>query len=284
MSDGTARPASGPRFPLAAAGNLNARILSALVLAPVAVAAIYLGGTAYFCLILLMVLVAQLEWVRLVAPGAVIWIHAIAIAAIIGEAVATLFVGYLTGVGVVVGAAILVFILIKIAQRTGAIGISFGIVYVGLTLAATLWLRGLENIGFGLTCFLFAAVWATDIGAYGAGRTIGGAKLAPRLSPNKTWAGLIGGMISAAVVGYLVALVFEARLAILAALIAAGLALIAQMGDLFESALKRRAGVKDSGSVIPGHGGVLDRIDGLMAAAPVLAVWHLVAGEGLAWW
>lgn len=266
------------------ADNLKVRILSALVLLPVALGSIYLGGIVYTGLILLAVLVAQAEWVRLVAPGAVGWIHGAALAALILEAFAVLLFGFLAGIGVVVAAALVLVILIGSAGAKGGIGIAAGVVYIGTTMAATLWLRAVPEIGLGLTCFLFAAVWATDIGAYGTGRSIGGPKLARRLSPNKTWSGLIGGMISAAIAGVLVAVGFGAGFPIVAALLAACLALIAQLGDLGESALKRRAGVKDSGALIPGHGGVLDRIDGLMSAAPALALWHLAVGDRLAWW
>jgi len=255
-----------------------------LVLGPIALAAIYFGGTVYLCLILLMVLIAQWEWVRLVAPDAVGWVYAAAYCALIAEALASQFIGYLTGVGVVVVAALAIFVLIRLSRLTSGLGVSFGIVYVGITLASTLWLRGVPIIGLGLTCFLFASVWATDIGAYVAGRSIGGVKLAPRVSPNKTWAGLIGGMVSAAIAGFIVALLFDASRPLIALPVAAALAFTAQMGDLFESALKRRAGVKDSSTAIPGHGGVLDRIDGLMAAAPILAIWQLAVGEGLVWW
>lgn len=269
---------------MASAGNLTKRILSALVLAPIALGAIYLGGTAYLCLILLTVLVAQAEWMRLVAPGAVIWIHVAAFAALILEALATLFFGFLTGIGVIVGGSLLIVSLVRLTRAAGARRIALGVLYIGATMAATLWLRDLPEIGLGLTCFLFASVWATDMGAYVAGRAIGGPKLAPLLSPNKTWAGLIGGMISAAIVGFLVAMAFDAGLRFVAAAVASVLAVIAQSGDLFESAMKRRAGVKDSGTLIPGHGGVLDRIDGLMAAAPVLAIWQLAVGDRLGWW
>jgi phosphatidate cytidylyltransferase len=114
-----------------------------------------------------------------------------------------------------------------------------------------------------------ALVWATDIGAFFAGRTIGGPKLAPRLSPNKTWAGLAGGVITAT----LLALALRAE-GLSDHLVAATpfLAVLAQAGDLYESWLKRVAGVKDSGNTLPGHGGVLDRIDGLVPVAPVAAL------------
>jgi len=115
-----------------------------------------------------------------------------------------------------------------------------------------------------------ALVWACDIGAFFAGRSIGGPKLAPRLSPNKTWAGLIGGTIAAGALG--LALHATAGLPLALALCSPVLAVLAQLGDLYESWLKRRAGVKDSGNILPGHGGVLDRLDGLVPVAPVAAL------------
>ncbi len=120
-------------------------------------------------------------------------------------------------------------------------------------------------------------VWATDIAAFFAGRGMGGPRLAPAISPNKTVAGLIGGVIAAAVAGAVVAVILDARwaadaLPFLLAGLGAILAVLAQAGDLFESWLKRRAGVKDSGTLLPGHGGVLDRLDGLVPVAVVVAL------------
>ncbi|RYY38980.1 MAG: phosphatidate cytidylyltransferase, partial [Sphingomonadales bacterium] len=120
-----------------------------------------------------------------------------------------------------------------------------------------------------------ALVWACDIGAYFAGRTIGGPKLMPSVSPNKTWAGLVGGVSAAAVFGLVLTMW---GLPMLLALATPVLAVLAQAGDLYESHLKRRAGVKDSGSVLPGHGGVLDRLDGLVPVAPVAALLVLIQG------
>ncbi len=128
--------------------------------------------------------------------------------------------------------------------------------------------------------WLMGVVWATDTGAYFSGRAIGGPRLAPRLSPNKTWAGLIGGMVSAAAVAAVIASFVQGAAALLA-LLGALLAIVAQTGDLAESALKRHAGVKDSGRLIPGHGGILDRVDGLMPVAAVLVLLTVVFGWSL---
>ena len=130
---------------------------------------------------------------------------------------------------------------------------------------------------------LLCVVWATDIGAYAFGRLIGGPKLAPRFSPKKTWAGLIGGMLSAAGVGAGIAA--WAGLAVVGfGLLSAGLAVMSQAGDLFESWVKRRFNVKDSSNIIPGHGGVLDRVDGVLPVAVVVAVLALVQGGGILTW
>jgi phosphatidate cytidylyltransferase len=123
----------------------------------------------------------------------------------------------------------------------------------------------LEWARFDLVLWAMLVTWSTDIFAYFAGRSIGGPKLAPKISPNKTWAGLIGGMAGAGVVGAIAAYLFE--LDLLFMLAGAPMGLLAQLGDLYESRVKRRLGVKDSGSILPGHGGVLDRVDGLLPVA-----------------
>jgi phosphatidate cytidylyltransferase len=150
-------------------------------------------------------------------------------------------------------------------------------------LLALLWLRHQPAFGRETIFWILVCIWATDIGAYFVGRTAGGAKLAPRISPGKTWSGLIGGMAWAAVgsatIGYAFGLGDTVRLAIAGA----ALAIIGQAGDLLESAAKRRAGVKDSGRLIPGHGGLLDRIDGLMAVLVAVAVARLIAGNSWPW-
>jgi len=149
-----------------------------------------------------------------------------------------------------------------------------GVGYIALPAAALIVLREPDG-GLDLVVWLVLVVIATDSLAYAAGRSLGGPKLAPRISPNKTWAGFAGGMVGAALVGGVAASLLAWPLTwppLRAALLAALLAAVAQLGDLFESWLKRRAGVKDSGHIIPGHGGVLDRLDGYLFAAPVFAI------------
>jgi phosphatidate cytidylyltransferase len=147
-----------------------------------------------------------------------------------------------------------------LASRRPALG--WGALYIGIPAFALVVLSWAWPL---LVFWLFVVVWATDIFAYFAGRSIGGPKLAPRISPNKTWAGLIGGVIGAAITGWIAADLLG--LDPLFRYLGGPMALLAQLGDLYESSVKRRRGVKDSGRILPGHGGVLDRLDGLLPAA-----------------
>ena len=165
--------------------------------------------------------------------------------------------------GLLVGA----FFFLTIVTRRPELGL--GVLYCGLPVYALLLIRH-EPDGIRNALWALSLVWATDIGAYFAGRTIGGPKLAPTISPNKTWAGLIGGIALATIVALLMHAFYLQPLRFIIA--SPLLAILAQGGDLYESWLKRRAGVKDSGSVIPGHGGVLDRLDGVVPVTPLAAL------------
>lgn len=279
-TDGNAASAPPPPAP-AKSSDLKARVLSALVLAPVVLGAVWLGGWVFRALIVLGAVIAISEWINLVPSARRLPARVISVCGVLGALSAQLLVGPLVGLGVAV--------LFAGLTALGGGGtdrklLGFGVVYVAAGIAGLMWLRDLPGDGLALFLFAMLAVWATDIGAYAAGRTIGGPKLAPRISPKKTWAGLIGGMVSAALVGWLVALVAGAAMPGLALLVGALSAVVGQIGDLFESAIKRRYNVKDSGQLIPGHGGILDRIDGLLVAAPVLAVFHATLGTALSWW
>lgn len=164
---------------------------------------------------------------------------------------------------------------------TGRRALALGTVYVGLPILSLLLLRH-QHEGFVWTLWALALVWATDIGAYFTGRAIGGPRLAPRLSPSKTWAGLAGGVVLAGVLG--AALHGYAGLPWRMTLATPLLAVLAQGGDLYESSLKRHAGVKDSGRLLPGHGGVLDRLDGVVPVAPVAAFIAVVLPKLYPYW
>ena len=163
-------------------------------------------------------------------------------------------------------------------------GCAIGTLYLAPAAVALPWLRADDAVGLGNMLFVLMVVWATDIGAYLAGRLIGGPKLAPRISPGKTRSGAAGGLASAVLVGLIAAWSSSSGDPLRAALVACLLGVASQVGDLMESWVKRRAGVKDSGRLLPGHGGLLDRLDGLLIAAPLAAVMALAAGEGVALW
>ena len=177
--------------------------------------------------------------------------------------------GYVFAVLVAAAAVIIFYEWRRLVARWGFGWQVAGFLYALVPALALLWIRDRAPQGLELLLWVFIVTWSTDIGAFFAGRAIGGPKLAPAISPNKTIAGLVGGMISAGLAGYawteLTSL--SAALFVLAPLFA----LAAQGGDLFESGLKRRAGVKDSGSWLPGHGGALDRLDGLVVVATLTA-------------
>lgn len=157
-----------------------------------------------------------------------------------------------------------------------------GLVYVGGPVVALLWLRHDAEWGLATILWLFATVAAIDTGAYFAGKLVGGPKLAPLISPNKTWAGLGGGMAAAGVCGLIAATILGTDI-LTAVVFSVVLAPVAQIGDIGESAVKRYFGVKDSGSILPGHGGILDRIDGLVVAAAFVAAVRLAGWEAMPW-
>jgi len=144
-----------------------------------------------------------------------------------------------------------------------------GVIYAGAALVSPVLLRNDPDLGLAALVFLFAIVWATDVFAYLTGRTFGGALLWPQVSPNKTWAGAIGGLGGGVAAGILAAYAVAGTNPIVAGVLALLLSIVAQCGDLFESAVKRRFGAKDAGSLIPGHGGLMDRLDGFLFAAVV---------------
>jgi phosphatidate cytidylyltransferase len=248
---------------------------------PVVLVAVWFGGWPFHAMIALAAAIGAVEWVGLVPPARRIP------ALIVGCTGVLLALLAQVAIGPSIAVAAALFAALALAAAGGGSErrlLGFGATYIAVGGVGLIWLRDLPGNGLELFLFAMLAVWATDIGAYAAGRSIGGPKLAPRISPKKTWAGLIGGMACAALVGWGVALFFGAAMPALALLVGAVVAVVAQGGDLFESAVKRRYDAKDSGSLIPGHGGMLDRIDGLLVAAPTVAVFHATLGTAVAWW
>jgi len=167
----------------------------------------------------------------------------------------------------------------------GAAGwLALGALWLAVPCILLLWLSRPDGIGPRTVLWIFAVVWATDIGAYAVGRQLGGPRLAPRWSPRKTWAGLIGGAGCAALAGWATARLLGASSVLPLVLVSAGLAIVGQFGDLAESVAKRRFGVKDSSGLIPGHGGLLDRLDGLLAVIPAVALLTLIGGGSVLTW
>jgi len=221
---------SAPREPDGSGSGLILRVISASVLIPPVIGAIYLGSPYFEILIALGAVILCYEWVQLCRPR-LVWILA-------------------------------------------------GIPYIALPTYALVYIRQLPADGYETVLWIFVLVWAADTGAYASGRLIGGAKLAPLVSPNKTWAGLAGGIVSAGAIGAMTALVLNLQSMIPLVLASAVLGAISQGGDLLESWIKRKFGKKDAGSLIPGHGGLFDRVDGLLAAALGAAVLSLLSPTG----
>lgn len=263
--------------------GLLLRVASAAVMLPLAIAAVAYGRPWFDGLLALAAVLMAREWARMTGSGfkGAVWILAgLSLLLVVGLPVGIhpyILAGLLTG-GIIVLAA-----LAKLARAASPGLLALGLPAVVLPCAAFVWLRSGAEQGAETVLWVMGLVWATDTGAYFFGRIIGGPKLAPRLSPNKTWAGLLGGMLSAGLVGAGIAAACGGTPVVLGPL-AAVLAVISQGGDLAESALKRWSGVKDSGALIPGHGGVLDRVDGLMPVAPLVALLILMTGKGVMAW
>jgi phosphatidate cytidylyltransferase len=266
-------PAPG-EAPRSRPNGLTLRILSALVLVPLALAAVWLGSPLLPALVALAGAGMGWEWARLsrvASPVAVVLVIAAPFLATCAIAFGQNAAAWLIAVLFAAGAAL--------AERgLGArLWTLIGTLWIALPCAALLWLE--RSGGRALIFFLLAVVWASDIGAYACGRIIGGPKLAPKLSPNKTWSGAIGGLLCAMLVGLATAAIAHVPAPRLVA-ISVVVAVAAELGDLAESFAKRRFGVKDSGKLIPGHGGLLDRLDSLLAASIALAL-LLAAGSRL---
>lgn len=262
--------------------DLRLRLASAALLGPVVLACIWLGSAWFSALIVLTMLGLGWEWVRM-AGGASLSRQGVAVpgSVVAGSLLAALGLP-LAGMAVLLAGAGAAHAL---AGRLPARFLAAGVLYVGLAGVALIALRGDAAAGRGNVLFLFAVVWASDIGAYLAGRALGGPKLAPAISPNKTWSGALGGLLSAVTAGLIAAYVMDAAgIGARAALVAALLGLLTQAGDLFESWIKRRFHVKDTSSLIPGHGGLLDRLDGVLAAAPAAALIGTLLGPGAPLW
>lgn len=258
--------------------NLTLRIISALVLGGFALAALYYGSYFWLAAIGIMTIGLVIEWVSLVdikrpalsaALLAVLIFSALFSArefgiekpgfALLVSAVFLMFCGLVTGISSV--------------KRFG-----FGLAYIGAPVLALYWLRDLpDGAGLVVTLWLLLTIWATDSFAYFVGRAVGGPKLFPVISPKKTWSGALGGVFGAALTGVVLHWAFQLSGSMLAiAVISASVSVLSQFGDALESTIKRDFNVKDSGKIIPGHGGLFDRLDGLLVTAPVVAATMII--------
>ncbi len=275
MRESASQPVSDkPASAEPAVGNLVLRVLSAVVLAPIAVGAAWLGTWPFALFWLIAALLVLWEWIHLVAgPGHKLMFSAsgsaLAVAALVEFRDRPIAAALLIVLG---GIAALIF-----AQRGRRVWVVAGIGYAGMMLLSPLLLRVDPDYGFLAMVLLFAVVWATDIVAYFVGRALGGPLLCPSISPKKTWSGAVGGAVGAMAAAVAIGHLFDANRQVFAVL-GLVLSVVAQLGDLLESWIKRHFGAKDASHLIPGHGGVMDRLDGFWAAALVACLIGLARG------
>jgi phosphatidate cytidylyltransferase len=246
-------------------------------MAPLALAIIWLGSPYFPVLVALLAFAMGREWARL-SGGEAVPVRACVILTPLAAVAATALGAPGLGVALVLLGGIATGLVARLAKSPAPLWTAAGTVWLALPCVAILWLAAGAN-GRAAILWLLAVVWASDIGAYAIGRAVGGPRLAPLLSPNKTWSGAGGGFAAAGLVGWAAAVLLDAPIA---AMIGTSLVLAfaAQLGDLMESLAKRKFGAKDSGALIPGHGGVLDRLDSLLTAATVLGLLALSGLEG----
>ena len=255
--------------------ELTKRILAALVLAPIVIFLAWLGGIFFGLMMALVAVLMYWEWTVMTQRSILVPRDAFGVLCVLSLVIAEYVGGTTTPIIISFSAIVVGLIVIGVAKHK--IGWMITGIGVGSSLATCLiYLRAIEPSGLGLLFFLCFSVWAADIFAYVVGRTVGGPKLMPRVSPKKTWSGFLGGAAGAVIIGGLVASYLFEGSAFLFAALAFVTALAAQVGDLLESHIKRLFNVKDSSNLIPGHGGILDRVDGLVLSAYVFVACYVL--------
>jgi len=269
--------------------ELTQRVVSAVLMAVAALVSAYVGGIAFALVWVVLAGAVAYEWGGIVAADQARNL-ALAVTAL---GVVMVVDGVIPGATpMVVTAAVAGLIAVLVLPAPGAPRgwLAVGFVYAALLVWCTIAVRGTGWLGFVAIVYMFAVVWMTDIGAYFAGRTFGGPKFAPRISPKKTWSGVVGGLLSGTLASMLVLVALGQTITGTNAFVSLCLGITVVYGDLFESFLKRRFGVKDAGSLIPGHGGFLDRLDGFAVAIVLAALIGFARGgagriaEGLLQW
>lgn len=262
--------------------GLNLRIISAIVIAGPAIAAIYFGSPYFNIMIALFAILMGWEWSKLCLaefklPGMILSAYAGAIALLP-------FFDIPLIEALLIAPVICVILFALSPNNKGKLWFAIGALYLAIPVCAFIFLRSADEVGVSVVFWIACMVVATDTGGYAFGIIVGGPKLAPKISPKKTWAGLIGGMSGAFLTGLAFSFAFNWAEPILISCLSAILAVVAQMGDLFESHVKRRFDVKDSSQIIPGHGGVLDRLDGMLTASAVMAGLILATSGNILTW
>ncbi len=271
--------ASEPAPKTSVNGSFKKRVLSASLLAPAALAAIYVGGAVFAAIVAFAVIVMAYEWARMV-EGRDFTRTFFALAAGGAVALALAAAGrYGFAFAACAGAGALSAIATMPAAKRPAWA-AFGAAYILAPSVALIWLRNDVPEGRALTLMLFLIVWGADSGGYFAGKLVGGPRMSPAISPAKTWAGAVGGLILGAISAMVTAkLLWTDALLANYALIGGSLGLASILGDMAESAFKRVFGVKDSSNLIPGHGGFLDRLDGMIFATTAMTLVLYVQSE-----
>ena len=262
----------GPEVNLRISKNLKIRLLSAVCILPIPILAVWNGSWIFATFVGLLGLFLMCEWNRLIGLGQIKGISYIA-PTLMGLSISLIWSSNFRIALLCFFGAIFVNFLVGIRDNCGKFLSFWGSIYIFFPCACVIWIREYPGAGLALMLWLLIVVCATDTGAYFFGKMIGGPRLAPKISPGKTWAGLFGGIICASFFGTLFGVLwFDFPITpslwkwVGIAILVAG---AAQIGDLGESWLKRQLDVKDSGTIIPGHGGLLDRLDGFMVSAPV---------------
>ena len=256
--------------------DLGVRAASGFTLIFVALASTLVGGTVFFILWLLAAAAVLFEWQRLIGGTAPLARTVLGSAGLVG-------VGMLARVGNPDAMPLLIVLVVVLGAIAGSgrrVWAASGMAYAGLFVLSIVALRFSHPGGARALMWLFSAVWATDVFAYLGGRLVGGPKLWPRISPSKTWSGTLSGVAAGALIGSFAALRDRFAWELVAPVLALTLvvAIVSQAGDAFESAIKRHFGVKDTSRLIPGHGGVMDRLDGFVAAAIFAYLFGLTRG------